>query len=438
MCHGGPRYSIRGSFLGERLKTFESNRQFEIARSFTVRPYVLSTNASAKTLQVADDPKFMAKVFSQFGLHDGLILALEALKIQKPTEIQARAIPEIMNGSNVVIAAETGSGKTLGFLLPVLHKLKEQELAGYERGAQRPRALVLVPNRELCTQVLSVAKQLSHFAKVRAISVSGGTPFKLQNAALQSVHDILIATPGRLLQHREKGTVFFSEVQYVVIDEVDTMVDEGFLEDLKKILVPIWSNSKPVQFICASATVSNAVKELLADRFPTAKIVHSSNLHLTVPTLKQVFVETNYGEKQAKLLEVMKSTKQKGKSMIFCNTIDSCRALDHYLNECGFSVACYHGGIPPQRRQELFQSFKDGGCSYLVCTDIAARGLDTSDVGHIIMFDFPLNQSDYLHRAGRTARAGAAGMVTSLVTKKDRDLAKTIKVRRFFVSSVKN
>eukprot|EP00741_Cyanophora_paradoxa_P017218 tig00020961_g16630.t1 len=385
----------------------------------------------------AEAPKkreYQANTFTELGLREELVAGLESLQIHKPTKIQSKAIPQILRGFNVVAAAETGSGKTLAYLLPVIDTLKQQEeIAQIERKPMRPRAIVLVPNRELGKQVLSIAKQLSHFAKIRAVAVMGGESMKKQAEMLQTPVDILVCTPGRLLQLREKGAVYFTQTRHVVIDEVDTMFDAGFAQDLRAILVPIRGNEinrgAEVQFVLVTATIKKAIEKLLEEKFPDAIRISTAELHAPVATLKQEFIPVASSEKRAKLVEMLELSgyrNKKRRAIVFCNTMDSCRATDHFLNEMDFETACYHGEMPVERRTESFEAFKSGEKNILVCTDIAARGLDY-DVDHVIIFDFPRNRTDYLHRAGRTARAGNKGTVTSLVTKRDMTLANAIR-----------
>jgi superfamily II DNA/RNA helicase len=244
--------------------------------------------------------------------------------------------------------------------------------------------------------------------------------------------DIVVASPGRLLQHYERGHVFFSQVKHVVIDEMDTMLKDGFGPDLKRLLVPIEQKSKrdKVQYLMATATLTPAVKRLMEnEQFPKTRFLQADDAHRSLPTMRHVMLDTKGGDKVQLLLDVCSQSKQKGERvLVFCNTVQSCRAVEHAMREVALPVLCYHGEMHSEERAASLEKFKDesGGSNFLVCTDIASRGLDMPLVEHVVMFDFPLNPIEYLHRSGRTARMGAKGKVTSLLTKRDRVLAQAI------------
>eukprot|EP00741_Cyanophora_paradoxa_P008171 tig00001265_g7908.t1 len=348
--------------------------------------------------------------------------------IHSPTPIQELAIPPIKRRTDVLITAPTGTGKTLAFLLPVVHNLKEEEEVEEGKTTEmRPRALVLVPNRELALQVLSVGKQLAHHAKFSSLAVVGHKKQSEQRKTMERGVDLVVATPGRLLKHRERGNVFFTRVRYLVIDEADTMVDPTFLPDLEALLVPIRRNveekGRSVQVILASASVTGPVSRLCDKHFPGAQRITAPDAHQLPPKGQHHFLRIPALQKQQELLRVVRSRAGQG-TLVFCNTIDSCRATAHFLAESGVPApASLHGGIPPRLRAEEWAKFTSGEASVLVCTDIAARGLDTTSVGHVVNFDFPRTAVDYLHRAGRTARAGRPGVVTNLVAPRDGPLA---------------
>jgi superfamily II DNA/RNA helicase len=377
------------------------------------------------------DPTIDLAEFRKLGLSEDVLDALKALNIKEPSAIQRLAIPAALKGDDLAFSAATGSGKTLAYLLPIMQQLKWQEVNnGKARQACRPRALILVPTRELVTQVLEVTKQLSHVVKLSSCGLHGGEDFGIQRRRLQGMVDIVGASPGRLLQHYEKGHVFFSQVTTVVVDEMDTMLKDGFGPDLKRLMVPLEQKSKrdKVNYLMATATLTPAVKKLMeAEGFPKTRFLQSEDAHKSLPTLRHVMLDTKGGDKVQLLLDILSTSRQKEERvMIFCNTVQSCRAAEHALKEISLNSVCYHGDMHSEERASSLEKFKSGEVSFLVCTDIASRGLDMPFVEHVVMFDFPLNPIEYLHRSGRTARMGAKGKVTSLLAKRDKVLASAI------------
>lgn len=361
--------------------------------------------------------------------------AVLELRLTQPTEVQCLAVPAILDGHSVVVASHTGSGKTLAYMLPLVQLLRQEEMQlGQATRARRPRAVVLCPTRELAEQVFRVAKSICHNARFRAAMIGGGVRMKPQEDALNAPVDMLVGTPGRVLQHIEERHMAYGDIKYVVLDEADTMFDRGFGPDVRKFLRPLRNRScKPgdvgFQTILVTATITKAVQRLLDEEFPGIRHIRTSTLHKKVSTARHGFIKLSGTEnKLESLLQVLEPSLAKGdRVMVFCNTLNSCRAVDHFLTENNISTANYHGAVPADERVEALNKFKneDGNRPALVCTDLAARGLDLV-VDHVIMFDFPLNSIDYLHRTGRTARMGAKGKITSLVTKRSSALAEQI------------
>uniref|UniRef100_A0A7S0ZAY7 RNA helicase n=1 Tax=Timspurckia oligopyrenoides TaxID=708627 RepID=A0A7S0ZAY7_9RHOD len=404
-----------------------------------------------------------ANGFASLGIGEKLCEALKEQGLIQPSVIQARALVPILSGVSTVVGASTGSGKTLTYLLPVIQALKNEEMtqqmqmkedSDYSdpsgswkvRASRRPRVVILAPTRELAQQVFLVAKTLSHYEKCRVVSLVGGDKsLKKQEEALQrSPVDIVISTTGRLLQHIEAANIDLCECKTVVIDEVDTMFDEGFGPELGRIIQRIkrrqesfqkakglsvkedGETGESIQFVAVGATHPTQAEELYAAAFPNAKRINS-DLHVVPRGMLQRFVNVSPQEKTSELLALLgntpKSSLDGGRMIIFANTIDSCRFVDHFLQEHGFTTSCIHGGVPAETRASNFKKFQEHKTQLLVCTDVAARGLDNLAVDHVVMFDFPTTAVDYLHRAGRTARAGRKGIVTSLVSRRDASLA---------------
>lgn len=373
--------------------------------------------------------------FAEMELAPETMSAIKELNISVPTEVQCLGIPAILGGQSIVLASHTGSGKTLAYMLPLVQLLRKDEgEVGVQTKPKRPRAVVLCPTRELSEQVFRVAKSISHHARFRSTMISGGGPMKPQGDALSNPLEMVVGTPGRLLQHVTQGNIFYGDIKYVVLDEADTMFDRGFGPDLRKFLNPLRnraakSGDKGFQSVLVTATITKAVQKLLDEEFQGIVHIRTSTLHKKIASAHHDFVKLSGTENKLEaLLQVLEPSLAKGnRVMVFCNTLDSSRAVDHFLNDNQLLTVNYHGGVPAEERVENLNKFKsdDGDCPTLVCTDLAARGLDLA-VDHVIMFDFPLTPIDYLHRTGRTARMGAKGKVTSLVTNKDITLASQI------------
>uniref|UniRef100_A0A803NM24 DEAD-box ATP-dependent RNA helicase 39 n=3 Tax=Cannabis sativa TaxID=3483 RepID=A0A803NM24_CANSA len=379
--------------------------------------------------------KKVVESFEELGLTEEVMRAVRELGIEVPTEIQSIGIPAVLEGRSVVLGSHTGSGKTLAYMLPLVQLLRrDEELSGMQMRPRRPRAVVLCPTRELSEQVFRVAKSISHHARFRSTMVSGGGRSRPQEDSLNNATDMVVGTPGRVLQHIEEGNLVYGDIKYVVLDEADTMFDHGFGPDIRKFLAPLKHRStKPdgqgFQTVLVTATMTKGVQTLVDEEFQGIEHLRTSSLHKKIASARHDFLKLSGTEnKMEALLQVLEPSLAKGnKVMVFCNTLNSSRAVDHFLSENQISTVNYHGEVPAEQRVENLKKFKsdDGDCPTLVCTDLAARGLDL-DVDHVIMFDFPSNSIDYLHRTGRTARMGAKGKVTSLVAKKNVSLANRI------------
>ncbi|XXG81257.1 hypothetical protein AAC387_Pa09g1936 [Persea americana] len=381
------------------------------------------------------EEKPVVSSFEELGLEVEVMGVLEELGISVPTEIQCLGIPSVLERKSVVLGSHTGSGKTLAYMLPIVQLLRHDELLyGMLMKPRRPRAVVLCPTRELCEQVFRVAKSISHHARFRSTMVSGGGRMRPQEDSLNVPIDMVVGTPGRVLQHIKDGNMVYGDIKYLVLDEADTMFDQGFGPDIRQFLGPLKHRaSKPddqgYQTVLVTATMTKAVQMLIDEEFQGIAHLRTSTLHKKIATARHDFIKISGAEnKLESLLQVLEPSLAKGnRVMVFCNTLNSSRAVDHFLSENQILTVNYHGEVPAEKRVENLKKFKseDGDCPTLVCTDLAARGLDL-DVDHVIMFDFPLNSIDYLHRTGRTARMGAKGKVTSLVAKRDLGLATRI------------
>ncbi|GLT75166.1 hypothetical protein SLA2020_469110 [Shorea laevis] len=426
---------IRHEMLLERLRLRHLKGSAKPPQAKTQEP----VRTLEKENEAYDGKKKKKKVvvgsFEELGLSEEVMGAVREMGIEVPTEIQGIGIPAVLEGKSVVLGSHTGSGKTLAYMLPLVQLLRRDEATlGMLMKPRRPRAVVLCPTRELSEQVFRVAKSISHHARFRSTMVSGGGRLKPQEDSLNNPIDMVVGTPGRVLQHIEDGNIVYGDIKYLVLDEADTMFDRGFGPDIRKFLGPLKnraskSNGQGFQTILVTATMTKAVQKLIDEEFQGIEHLRTSTLHKKIASARHDFIKLSGSENKLEaLLQVLEPSLAKGnRVMVFCNTLNSSRAVDHFLGENQISTVNYHGEVPAEQRVENLNKFKsdDGDCPTLVCTDLAARGLDL-DVDHVIMFDFPLNSIDYLHRTGRTARMGAKGKVTSLVAKKDLLLAERI------------
>ncbi|UOF00106.1 DEAD/DEAH box helicase [Bdellovibrio reynosensis] len=357
--------------------------------------------------------------FPDFGLLPSLIKTLKTLKIYTPTEIQRNAIPLLMSGQSVVGVSETGSGKTLTYALPILHLLKSFENEGNSvTEAAMPRAIVLVPSRDLGEQVSKVFKQYTHDTRLRVRPVLGGTTFEQSRRSIEGAFEILLATPGRLTQLMEKDLINFSDVRMIVFDEADQMLDDGFLTE-SEMIVKACPDDIPLALF--SATVSKRVQELMTSLFEKAEVVRSSGAGKVVKTLKTKN-ETVIDGLRWPIFEKLLKQKPEGGTIVFTNTREQCDKLAAEIEKKGFACVVYRGEMDKGQRRSNLNSFRKGEVNLLVSTDLAARGLDLDHVGRVINFHLPQDMENYLHRAGRTARAGKEGLVVNLVTERDLNL----------------
>ena len=311
---------------------------------------------------------------------------------------------------------------------------------------------MLLHSRELALQVAAVAKQLSHAAKFASCTVTSGERKSIQQKNTARRLDLVIGTPGRVAKCISKGDFFVSRIRTVVIDEADTMFDAkmGFRAELDAVLGPIQASAlkhkQPLQVILAAATIRSPIDQVVKKKFADLRVVSDDKIHKTPSTIREEFVRVIPESKHSALRETLRLHRHRAdaamapaKTMIFCRNAASVRSTEHMLREHGFHEAvCLHGDMPPARRRDAIQAFtEEAKVNVLVCTDLAARGLDFDSVKHVIIFDFHKTDVDYVHRAGRTGRAGEQGLVTSLVTKHDLALAMSIENSKRSNSAIK-
>ena len=364
------------------------------------------------------------KSFENFKLLPSLHATLSEKGFTVPTEIQGRAIPQLLAGKSIVGVSETGSGKTLAYVLPVLHFLKTLENQGQAITVEsQPRAVVVVPTRELGEQVSKVFKPFTHTTRVRVRTVLGGTAFEVAKRNVTGAFEILVATPGRLIQLLDRKLISLSDVRFLVFDEADQMLDQGFLPDATRI-VSLCPQER--QLALFSATVTDAVQKLIKDLFSTAQVIRTEGSHQVVSSLKTVQRTIENGERFPVLEELLKK-KVEGGTLIFVNTRAQCDVLAAELAKSKYKHVIYRGEMDKVQRRTNLKIFREGKVHLLVATDLASRGLDIEHVGRVINYHMPKHMENYLHRVGRTARAGRDGLVINFVTERDLAFVETLK-----------
>lgn len=365
--------------------------------------------------------------FSDFGLLPSLLKTLKEKNMTKPTEVQNNTIPLIMGGQSVVGVAETGSGKTLAYALPLLHMLKTLEDNGEPVTAEStPRAIVMVPTRELGEQVSKVFKTLTHGTRLRVRPALGGMAMEQARRNTSGEFEILLATPGRLVQMMDLDFINLTDVRALVFDEADQMMDQGFLPDSNKIY---YACPKDVQLALFSATVSPAVQELINNLFSNAEIFRSAGSGKVVKSLTTQNRIVKDGLRWPVLEKILKEPVEGG-TILFANTREQCDKLAKELADNGYVAVMYRGEMEKNERRTNLKKFTEGKVKFLVATDLAGRGLDISNVDRVINYHLPKQQENYLHRAGRTARAGRKGVVINLVTERDERLLAQLEGRK--------
>ena len=362
--------------------------------------------------------------FKEFSLIPSLQSTLQKNNFVTPTEIQGRALPALLRGESVIGVAETGSGKTLAYALPVLQKIKQLEESGDAVSeAGQPRAVILVPSSELGEQVAKVLKTFTHETRLRVRSALGGIKMTVARRNVSSPFEVLLATPGRLEQLMQDRDLNLSDLRFLVFDEADQILDQGFLPAIKRIV-----NSCPAdrQIALFSATASDAVHTLIQEMFSEAELIETKGRHRLVSTL---ITDNRKGPngKRFPLLEKLIAEEIEGGSLLFTNTREQCDNLAKELKDNGYQCAIYRGDMDKIERRKNLTEFRDGTLKLFISTDLGARGLDVENVERVINYHLPNEMKNYLHRAGRTARAGREGTVVNFVTDRDLNLISRLK-----------
>jgi ATP-dependent RNA helicase RhlE len=359
--------------------------------------------------------------FDQLGLSAELLRAVQELGYVTPTPIQQRAIPAVHDGRDLLAAAQTGTGKTAAFALPLLQKLAEEQ--PNPRGSRAPRLLVLVPTRELAAQVGQSFEDFGRHLRQRTILIFGGVSPRPQIDALRQGVDIIVATPGRLLDHINERVVDLTKVRHLVLDEADRMLDMGFIRDIRRVLAVL---PKQRQNLLFSATFSDEIRTLANGLLHDPLTVEVAARNAPAELVEHRVHLVEQGEKRAVLSHLLREGDATPQTLVFTRTKHGANRLAEQLSKDGIECAAIHGNKSQNARTKALADFKEYKVQVLVATDIAARGLDITELPQVVNYELPHVPEDYVHRIGRTGRAGATGQALSLVSSDERDRLKAI------------
>lgn len=360
--------------------------------------------------------------FADLGLAPEILKALEEFGYTVPTPIQAQAIPVVLQGHDLMAGAQTGTGKTAAFSLPLLQKLLPQASSSASPARHPVRALILTPTRELAIQVEESVKVYAKHTALRSLVVFGGVDIKTQTPSLMKGVEILVATPGRLLDHVEQRTVQLGQVQMLILDEADRMLDMGFMPDLKRILALLPKKRQNLMF---SATFSNDIKKLSEEFLTNPKLIEVARSNAASDKVTQKVYQLDKDSKDSFLAKLLLESNSE-QTIVFTKTKLTASRLARQLVREGIAADAIHGDKSQQERMQALEAFKQGKVTTLVATDVAARGLDIDQLPMVINFELPSAPEDYVHRIGRTGRAGASGTAISLVCPEEEKYLKEI------------
>jgi superfamily II DNA/RNA helicase len=370
--------------------------------------------------------KYMS--FENLNLNTAILKAIADTGYTEPTPIQAQAIPEIMAGRDLMASSQTGSGKTAAFILPVLNRLATPSaLPG-----KGPRVLVLTPTRELAQQVCDAATKYGKNMRFKIISILGGMPYPVQNRMLSGHVDILVATPGRLIDHLERGRIDFSRLEVLILDEADRMLDMGFVDDVERIAQ---ATPKTRQTLLFSATLDGVVGNLASRLLKEPKRISVSAAKDKHENIEQRMMFADDVAHKNKMLSHLLTDVDMNQALVFTATKRDADSLADRLSAQGLSVAALHGDMNQRERNRTLLNMRNGSVRVLVATDVAARGLDVRGISHVINFDLPKFAEDYVHRIGRTGRGGSSGIAISFASNRDAQLLK--RIERYTEQSIK-
>ena len=340
--------------------------------------------------------------FGEISLSRKVFNAVRAMGFEEPSPIQAQTIPLLLNGFDVIGQAQTGTGKTAAFGIPAIEKVNVL--------SKRLQVLVLTPTRELAVQVAEEFNKIGHFKKVKTLPIYGGQSIDRQIRALKYGVQIVVGTPGRLLDHVNRGTIRLEKIETLILDEADEMLDMGFIDDINSIMKAMPDRER--QTLLFSATMPEPIMELAGQYMHEPQIIRVSQENITVPLIDQYYYEMR--DKLDGLCRIL-DVEETGKLIIFCRTKKCVDDLTTALEERGYLAGGLHGDLSQQQRDRVMKKFREGVSDILIATDVAARGIDIDDITHVINFDIPQDSESYVHRIGRTGRAGRRGMAITLI-----------------------
>jgi ATP-dependent RNA helicase RhlE len=358
--------------------------------------------------------------FDSLGLSEPLVRAVNELGYTTPTPIQAQAIPAVLGGGDLLAGAQTGTGKTAGFTLPILQRLSQMPAAA--SGKRVVRALILTPTRELAAQVEESVRNYGKYLKLKSTVMFGGVGINPQIDALKRGVDIVVATPGRLLDHMQQKTIDLSQIEILVLDEADRMLDMGFIHDIKRVLAKLPPKRQNLLF---SATFADEIKALADSLLDSPALIEVARRNTTAETVAQKIYPVDRDRKRDLLTHLIRQHNW-FQVLVFTRTKHGANRLAEQLTKDGISALAIHGNKSQSARTRALAEFKDGTLQVLVATDIAARGIDIDQLPHVVNYDLPNVPEDYVHRIGRTGRAGATGEAVSLVCVDEHQLLKDI------------
>ena len=360
--------------------------------------------------------------FDTLGLMPELLRAVREHGYETPTPVQAQAIPIVLSGRDLLAGAQTGTGKTAGFVLPILQLLAPNASTSTSPARHPLRCLILTPTRELAMQIEESVRTYGKYLPVRSATVFGGVNINPQVKALRAGIEILVATPGRLLDHHQQGNLNFSQLQFLVLDEADRMLDMGFIRDIKKILALLPAKRQNLMF---SATFSDEIRQLTSGLLNNPASVDVAARNSAAELVEHLVHPVDRERKRALLSHIIRSQKLE-QVLVFTRTKHGANRLSEQLETDGIASSAIHGNKSQPQRIKALADFKEGKITVLVATDIAARGLDISQLPHVVNYELPQVAEDYVHRIGRTGRAGSEGMALSLVCVDETKLLKDI------------
>jgi|WetSurMetagenome_2_1015567.scaffolds.fasta_scaffold28736_4 superfamily II DNA/RNA helicase len=343
--------------------------------------------------------------FNELHFHPNILKAIIACKYTKPTPAQQRAIPLILDGKDIIVSAPTGTGKTAAFVLPILQHLTQKA------AHQKARVLILAPTRELATQIANVISKYAKFMSVNVVNLIGGMSYTQQKRKLSQRVDIIVATPGRLMDYMDNHKLDLSQIEILVLDEADRMLDMGFIGDVKKIVAV---TKKTRQTLLFSATADDKLISILQHLLKNPIRIDLTSKENTAELIKQQLYFANNSEHKKRILLHFLNNENVFKAIVFTATKSKATSLAEQLQKLGHSAAALHGDLKQNARNTILAKLRESKIQYLIATDVAARGIDIYDITHIINFDLPRTAEDYVHRIGRTGRAGKTGIAITL------------------------